>query len=108
MTQPRPRLGIHSFLNAMPLVWPLIKGQMEHPFEVVFDTPARLADSLSAGRLDVAMVPSVEVARNPDWRVMRGRRSHPMGPSAPLSLSPIGPSRKSAAWRWTPRAERAS
>ncbi len=72
MTQPRPRLGIHSFLNAMPLVWPLIKGQMEHPFEVVFDTPARLADSLSAGRLDVAMIPSVEVARHPEWRVVRG------------------------------------
>ncbi len=66
------RLGIHSFLNAMPLVWPLIKGQMDHPFEVIFDVPARLADRLAAGELDVAMVPSVEVARHPDWRLVPG------------------------------------
>ncbi len=66
------KLGIHSFLNAMPLIWPLLKGQMEHPFELVFDTPARLADRLARGELDVAMVPSVEVARHPGWRVVPG------------------------------------
>ncbi|MFQ5893608.1 MAG: menaquinone biosynthetic enzyme MqnA/MqnD family protein, partial [Nitrospinota bacterium] len=66
------RLGVHSFLNAMPLVWPFLKGQMEHPFEVSFDTPARLSDRLAAGELEVAMVPSVEVVRHPDWRVLPG------------------------------------
>jgi chorismate dehydratase len=56
----------------MPLVWPFLHGEMEHPFEIVFDTPARLADSLARGELEVAMVPSVEVARHPDWRVVPG------------------------------------
>lgn len=66
------KLGIHSFLNAMPLVWPFVTGQMEHPFELAFDTPARLSDRLARGELDVAMVPSVEVARHPGWRVVPG------------------------------------
>ncbi len=66
------RLGMHSFLNAMPLVWPFLEGQMEHPFELVFDTPARLAHQLEAGELEVPIVPSVEVARHPGWRVLPG------------------------------------
>ena len=56
----------------MPLVWPFLTGQLAHPFEVVFDTPARLADRLAEGGLDVAMVPSVEVARHRLWRIVPG------------------------------------
>jgi chorismate dehydratase len=66
------KLGIHSFLNAIPLVWPFLKAQIENPFEVAFDTPARLADRLARGELDVAMVPSVEAIRHPGWRVVPG------------------------------------
>jgi chorismate dehydratase len=35
-----------------------------------FDLPSRLADSLSAGRLDVALIPTVEFFRTPGYRVV--------------------------------------
>jgi chorismate dehydratase len=57
------RIGAVNYLNSKPLV---------HGFEasapdvrLLYDLPSRLADSLSAGRLDVALVPSVEWLRQP-------------------------------------------
>ena len=38
--------------------------------EVIFDFPSRLADRLAAGDLDVAMIPSVEYARHPGYRIV--------------------------------------
>ncbi len=38
--------------------------------ELVYDLPSRLAEALHAGRLDVALIPSVEVFRNPAYVVV--------------------------------------
>ena len=37
---------------------------------MTYDLPSRLADSLAAGRLDVALVPSVEFFRTPGQRIV--------------------------------------
>jgi chorismate dehydratase len=37
---------------------------------VTYDLPSRLSDSLAAGRLDVALVPSVEFFRTPGYRIV--------------------------------------
>ena len=53
------RIGAVNYLNSKPLVYGLERLAPEH--QVLFDLPSRLADSLAAGRLDVALVPSVEL-----------------------------------------------
>lgn len=62
------RIGAVTYLNARPLTFCL----KEHAPDarIVFDLPARLADSLSSGEIDVALVPSIEFARNPDFSVV--------------------------------------
>ena len=35
--------------------------------ELIFDLPSRLADDLAAGRLDVALIPSIEYFQHPDY-----------------------------------------
>lgn len=57
------RIGAVNYLNSKPLVFGLeaAAGQSR----LLYDLPSRLADSLSAGRLDVALVPSVEWLRQP-------------------------------------------
>jgi chorismate dehydratase len=61
-TRPDPiRVGAVTYLNAKPLIVSLAKLAPE--VEIVFDVPSRLADALAAGQLDVAMIPSIEYAR---------------------------------------------
>lgn len=57
------RIGAVSYLNTKPLVYGL--AELAPRAEVVFDVPSRLADDLAAGKLEVALIPSVEFFQNP-------------------------------------------
>jgi chorismate dehydratase len=52
------RIGAVQYLNTKPLVHGLADAGA-----LVYDLPSRLADGLAAGRLDVALIPSVEALR---------------------------------------------
>jgi chorismate dehydratase len=63
---PPIRVGAVQYLNTRPLV----QGLAAADLAVSYDLPSRLADGLAAGRLDVALVPSVEVFRHPEFRIV--------------------------------------
>jgi chorismate dehydratase len=56
------RIGAVNYLNSKPLVYGL--DALASPTHLSFDLPSRLADSLLAGLLDVALIPSVEFFRS--------------------------------------------
>jgi chorismate dehydratase len=62
------RIGAVSYLNTKPLVHGLPELAPDH--ELILDLPSRLADELAAGRLDVALIPSVEYFQNPDYTIV--------------------------------------
>jgi chorismate dehydratase len=62
------RIGAVNYLNSKPLVCGL--EDLGPDVRVTYDLPSRLADSLAAGRLDVALVPSVEFFRSPGHRIV--------------------------------------
>ena len=62
------RIGAVSYLNTKPLVYRL--AQLAPGHELTFDLPSRLADDLAAGRLDVALIPSVEFFQNPEYSIV--------------------------------------
>jgi chorismate dehydratase len=65
---PPLRVGAVTYLNTVPLVrglFELLPGA-----ELSFDHPSRLADHLAARRLDVALAPSIELARHPEWSIV--------------------------------------
>jgi chorismate dehydratase len=62
------RIGAVNYLNSKPLVCGL--EALAPGVRVTYDLPSRLADSLAAGRLDVALVPSVEFFREPGYRIV--------------------------------------
>jgi chorismate dehydratase len=62
------RIGAVNYLNSKPLVCGM--EELGAGVRVTYDLPSRLADSLAAGRLDVALVPSVELFRTPGYRVV--------------------------------------
>jgi chorismate dehydratase len=62
------RIGAVNYLNSKPLVCGLEGAAPD--VRVTYDLPSRLADSLAAGRLDVALVPSVEFFRAGGHRIV--------------------------------------
>jgi chorismate dehydratase len=62
------RIGAVNYLNSKPLIEGL--AELLPEAELTLDYPSRLADDLEAGRLDVALVPSIEVLRHPNYEVI--------------------------------------
>ena len=71
MTPPL-RVGIVNYLNSRPLAWSFLQGTAGEGVEAAFLSPARVADALAAGELDVGLIPSIEVRRIPDLTVLPG------------------------------------
>jgi chorismate dehydratase len=62
------RLGAVSYLNTKPLVWGLAERLPDA--ELSFDLPSRLAEQLATGKLDIALIPSVEAFQDPGYRTV--------------------------------------
>jgi len=66
--RPKTRLGAVSYLNTKPLIYGL--AELAPHAELVLDVPSRLADDLARGGLDVALIPSIELFRDPTYRIV--------------------------------------
>ncbi len=75
----RLRFGCHDFLNASPFTFALTEGSIEAGFDIVFAPPAKLADSLRDGKLDMAFIPAVEFATIPGLKIVPGISIAAMG-----------------------------
>ncbi|MDE0107780.1 MAG: menaquinone biosynthesis protein [Bryobacterales bacterium] len=59
-----------SYLNTAPLAWGLAHGPQRGLVELEFATPADCAEKLRCGDVDAALVPTIELARQPDLAVV--------------------------------------
>ena len=78
------RVGCVQYLNARPLILP-------YDGQVVFEHPARLADLLASGEIDVALIPSFEALREPAFPVVDGVAIASRGPVYSVFLAHCGP-----------------
>ena len=78
------RIGAVNYLNSKPLIEGLLELLPEA--ELTLDYPSRLADDLEAGRLDVALVPSIEVLRHPNYEVVSDACVATRGPVMSVKL----------------------
>ncbi len=62
------RIGAVSYLNSKPLIEGLADALPDASLQL--DVPSRLADELQKGRLDVALIPSVEAFFDPDYVIV--------------------------------------
>lgn len=58
----KPRLGAVPYLNTRPLVVALARASA--PFALSYSLPARCAQDLAAGAIDVGIIPAIEYARS--------------------------------------------
>ena len=84
-TRERPiRIGAVSYLNSKPLIEDL--AELASEAELILDVPSRLADDLSAGELDVALIPSIEVLRDADYEIVSDACVATRGPVLSVKL----------------------
>ncbi len=85
------RIGAVSYLNSKPLVEGL--ADLAPHAEVLLDYPSRLADDLDRGRLDVALIPSVECLGRDDYLIVSDACVATHGPVMSVKLysrKPLG------------------
>jgi chorismate dehydratase len=58
LSGPLPRLGQISFINCLPVVLPIEKGQVELPAQTYYASPAELNKAYSGGNLDLGAMSS--------------------------------------------------
>ncbi|HEX8178031.1 MAG TPA: menaquinone biosynthesis protein [Pyrinomonadaceae bacterium] len=62
-----PRVGASSYLNTAPLIWSFAHGARAGEVRLLTDAaPARCADLLARGAVEVALVPVIEYQRLPE------------------------------------------
>jgi chorismate dehydratase len=66
------RVGIVDYLNSRPLAWGFLSGRLADDYQASYHPPARVAEMLAGGQLDVGLIPSIEVQRIPGLVVVPG------------------------------------
>lgn len=62
------KIGAVSYLNTKPLIFGL-QEKIRPDGQLILDVPSRLADELRDGRLDVALIPSIEFFQDPTYTI---------------------------------------
>jgi chorismate dehydratase len=65
------RVSLVDFVNAWPLTWGFLRGAVDG-VECLSDLPSECADRLARGEVDAGLIPSIEAARIPGIRIVRG------------------------------------
>jgi chorismate dehydratase len=78
------RVGAVAYLNSKPLIEGL--ADLLPEAELSLDFPSRLAEDLEAGQLDVALVPSIEVLRHPEYEIVSDACVATRGPVMSVKL----------------------
>ncbi len=78
------RIGAVNYLNSKPLIEGL--AELAPHAELILDFPSRLADRLTDGTLDVALVPSIACLLEPDYEVVSNACVAAHGPVLSVKL----------------------
>ena len=68
----KPRVSVVQYLNTVPLVWGMLRGDQRGKFELDFTTPACCADAVRSGAADVGIIPSIEYQRLDGTEIVGG------------------------------------
>jgi chorismate dehydratase len=67
-----PKVSVVQYLNAVPLVWGMLKGIQQGRYALEFTTPAACADAVRLGKTDLGIIPSIEYQRLERAQVLSG------------------------------------
>ncbi len=68
----KTRISLVEYLNSAPLGWSFLHGPLKGRFEIVPSVPARCAEQLENGEVELGLIPSIEYQRIPNLRIIPG------------------------------------
>jgi predicted solute-binding protein len=68
----KKKLSIVSYLNSFPLAWGFLHGPQREMFISEFSVPARCADRLASGEVEVGLIPAIECQRIHGLKIVPG------------------------------------
>ncbi len=66
------RVSVVQYLNTVPLVWGMLKGEQQGKYALSFTTPALCADAVHSGQADIGIIPSIEYQRLERAQILSG------------------------------------
>ena len=66
------RVSVVQYLNTVPLIWGMLRGEQQGKFDLNFTTPAQCADAVRAGTADAGIIPAIEAQRIENLQVISG------------------------------------
>ena len=67
-----PKISVVQYLNSVPLVWGMLKGEQQGRYDLDFTTPAACADAVSRGKAALGIIPSIEYQRLERAKILSG------------------------------------
>ncbi len=67
-----PRVSVVRYLNTVPLVWGMLRGEQQGKYELSFTTPAGCANAVQRGEAEVGIIPSIEYQRIDHAEILTG------------------------------------
>lgn len=68
----RLRVSLVNYLNAAPLGWSFLHGPLQDQFQISLASPARCAEQLAKGEVDIGLIPAIEYQRIQDLIAIPG------------------------------------
>lgn len=69
---PLPRVSVVQYLNTVPLIWGMVRGEQREKYNLSFTTPAGCADAVRRGEAELGIIPSIEYQRLDRARILPG------------------------------------
>jgi chorismate dehydratase len=66
----KAKVSVVQYLNTIPLIWGMLRGEQRGKYKLEFTTPAGCAEALRARRADVGIIPSIEYQRMNEVEVL--------------------------------------
>ena len=67
-----PKVSAVQYLNTVPLIWGMLKGDQQGKFELAFTTPAMCADDVRQKKAHIGIIPSIEYHRIENAEIISG------------------------------------
>jgi len=67
-----PKVSVVQYLNTVPLIWGMLRGEQQGKYELSFTTPAGCADAVRQRKAEVGIIPSIEYQRMEGMEIIAG------------------------------------
>ncbi len=67
-----PKVSVVKYINTVPLIWGMLRGDQQGKYDLEYTTPAACADAVRQRKADIGIIPSIEYQRMDRAQILAG------------------------------------